>query len=48
MEFKEKNGNCAACLKYSLLIFVEKIYKMQHFGGSGTPVLYIGCTDLEG
>jgi hypothetical protein len=23
---KEKNGECAACLKYSVLIFVEKIY----------------------
>jgi hypothetical protein len=22
--FKEKNGECAACLKYSVLIFVEK------------------------
>ena len=28
-------------LKYSVLIFVEKIYKMQHLEGSGTPVLYI-------
>jgi len=28
--FEEKNGECAACLKYSVLIFVEKIYKMQH------------------
>jgi len=24
--FEEKNGECAACLKYSVLIFVEKIY----------------------
>jgi len=22
--FEEKNGKCAACLKYSVLIFVEK------------------------
>jgi len=22
--FEEKNGDCAACLKYSVLIFVEK------------------------
>ena len=28
------------CLKYSVLIFVEKIYKMQHLEGSDTPVLY--------
>jgi hypothetical protein len=31
-------------LKYSILIFVEKNYKMQHLEGSGTPVLYIGRT----
>jgi len=24
---KGKNGECAACLKYSVLTFVEKIYK---------------------
>jgi len=35
-------------LKYSVLIFVEKIYKMQHPEGSGTPVLYIGRTALKG
>jgi len=23
---KRKNGECAACLKYSVIIFVEKIY----------------------
>jgi hypothetical protein len=23
-DFEEKNGECAACLKYSVLIFVEK------------------------
>jgi len=31
-----------------LLIFVEKIYKIQHLEGSGTSVLYIGRTALEG
>jgi len=45
--FEEKNGACAACLKYSVLIFVEKIYKMQHLEGSGTPVLYIGPRFLK-
>jgi hypothetical protein len=25
---KRKIGECAACLKYSIVIFVEKIYKM--------------------
>ena len=29
-------------------MFVEKIYKMQHMEGSGTPVLYIGRTVLKG
>jgi hypothetical protein len=46
---KRKNGECAAFLKYSVLVFVEKnIYKVQHLEGSGTPVLYIGCTVLKG
>jgi hypothetical protein len=44
MHFEEQNGECAACLKYSILIFVEKIHKMQHLEGSDTPVLYIGHT----
>jgi len=35
-------------LKYSVLIFVKKIYKMQHLEGSGTPVLYIEHTVLKG
>jgi hypothetical protein len=26
LHFEEKNGECAACLKYSVLIFAEKIY----------------------
>jgi len=46
--FEEKNGEYAARLKYSVLIFVEKIYKMQRLGGSGTPVLYIGRTIFKG
>jgi hypothetical protein len=46
--FEEKNGVCAACLKYSGLIFIEKIYKTQHLEGSSTPVLYIGRTVLKG
>jgi hypothetical protein len=43
-----KNRGCAACLKYSVLIFVEKIFKMLHLEGSGTPVLYRGRTVLKG
>ena len=46
---------CAACLKYSVLIFAEKkniyiyIYiKCKRLEGSGTPVLYIGRTVLKG
>jgi hypothetical protein len=46
--FEEKNEECVACLKYSVLTFVEKIYKMQHLESSGTPVLYIGRTVLKG
>jgi len=46
--FEEKNGECATCLKYSVLIIVEKIYKMQHLEGSGTPALHIGRTVLKG
>jgi hypothetical protein len=46
--FEEKTGECAACLKCSVLIFVEKIYGMQHLEGSGTAVLYIGRTVLKG
>jgi len=46
--FEKENGEYAACLKYSVLIVFEKIYKMQHFEGSGTPVLYIGRTVLIG
>jgi hypothetical protein len=39
---------CAVCLKYSVLIVVEKnTYRMQHLEGSGTPVLYIGRTGLK-
>ena len=45
---KRKNGECAACLKYSVLIFVGKVYKMQNLEGSGTPRLYIGRTVLKG
>jgi len=48
MHFKEKNGGCAACLRYSVLIFVEKLYKMQHLEGIGTSVLYIGSTVIKG
>jgi hypothetical protein len=47
--FEEKNGECAAGLKFSVLIFVEKyIYKIQHLEGSGTPVIYIGRTVPKG
>jgi hypothetical protein len=46
--FKEKNGEFAICLKYSLLIFVKKIYKMQHLEVSGTPFLYMGRTVPKG
>jgi hypothetical protein len=39
---------CAACLKNSVWIFVEKINKMGCLEGSGVPVLYIGRTVPKG
>jgi hypothetical protein len=43
LHFEEKkNGECAACLKNSVRIFVEIIYKMGVLEGGGVPVLYIG------
>jgi hypothetical protein len=39
---EKKHGECVACLKNSVHIFVEKIYKMRCLEGSGVPVLYIG------
>jgi hypothetical protein len=32
----------------STYIFLKKIYKTQHLEDSGTPVLYIGRTDVKG
>jgi len=46
--FEEKNGECAARLKYSVRIFIEKIYIMQRLECSSTPVLYIGRKVLKG
>jgi hypothetical protein len=46
---KRKNGECAACLKNLVRVFVEKkIYKMGFLEGSGVPVLYIGRTVPKG
>jgi len=45
---KTKNGDCAAYLKNSVRIFVEKIYKMGCLEGSGVTVLYIGSTVPKG
>jgi hypothetical protein len=45
--FEEKNGECEACFKYSVLIVVEKIYKMQNLERRGKPVLYVGRTVLK-
>jgi hypothetical protein len=46
--WKEKNWKCAAHLKNSVRIFVEKTYKMGCLEGSGVPVLYIGRTVPKG
>jgi hypothetical protein len=45
---EKKTGECAACLKNSVRIFVEKIYQMRRLEGSGVPGLYIGRTVPEG
>jgi hypothetical protein len=45
---REKNGECAACLKNSVCMFVEKIYKMGCLEGSGVPVPYMERTVLKG
>jgi hypothetical protein len=48
LHFEEKkNEECAACLKNSVHIFVEKVYKMGCLEGSGVLVLYIGRTVLK-
>ena len=44
----KKNGECVACLKNSVRIFVGKIHKMGCLEGSGVPVLYIGRTVPKG
>jgi hypothetical protein len=33
--WRKKNGECAACLKCSVRIFVDEIYKMQSLEVSG-------------
>jgi hypothetical protein len=44
----KRKTECAACIKYSVLTVVEKIYKMQVLEESCRPVLYIGRTVLKG
>jgi hypothetical protein len=45
---KKKNGECVACLKISVRMFVKKIHKMGVLEGSGVPVLYVGRTVPKG
>jgi hypothetical protein len=45
---REKSGECAACLKNSVHIFVEKVHEMGCLEGSSVPVLYIGRTVPKG
>jgi hypothetical protein len=45
---KRKNGECAACLKNSVRIFVKKIFKMGCLEGSDVPFLYTGHTVPKG
>jgi hypothetical protein len=44
----KKKKESAACLKNFVNKFVEKLYKMGCFEGSGVPVLYIGLTVPKG
>jgi hypothetical protein len=39
-----RKKQCAACLKNSVCIFVDKICIMGCLEGSGVPILHIGCT----
>jgi hypothetical protein len=39
--FEEKNGECAACLKYSVLIFIEKKYMKCKIWRVALPQSYI-------
>ena len=41
-------NTCLKTFGSHLVYLLEKIYKMQHLEGSGTPVLYIGSTVLKG
>jgi hypothetical protein len=45
---KRKKEERATCLKNSVRIVVEKIYKMGCLEGSGVPVLYIKRTVPKG
>jgi hypothetical protein len=45
---KRKNGECAACLKNLVCIFIEKIYKKGFLEGSSASILYIGRTVPKG
>jgi hypothetical protein len=45
---REVNRECSECLKNSVRMFVEKIYKMGCLERSGVPVLYIGRTVSKG
>jgi hypothetical protein len=38
---------CAACVKNSVRIFIEKIYKMKCLEGSGVPLLYPFATECH-
>jgi hypothetical protein len=46
--FEEKNGECAACLKCSVLVFVEKKYKKCNIWRVAGHPSYIGSTVLKG
>jgi hypothetical protein len=45
---KKKKGDCAACLKYSVRIFVEEIFKMQRLEVSGAVRPIYGSLGFKG
>ena len=42
---KKKNGNCAACLKNSVRVFVDQTHNVRWLRVSGASVLYTGRSE---
>jgi hypothetical protein len=48
MAFCGVKPDCAACIKNSVTMFVDEMYKMWSLRESSTPLLYIGCSMPKG